>query len=201
MQMALTGRGWNSKLTPSRFSRRGHWGWSPTARVQRGSSQTARCASTEPPQWLAPFMSFHASIFPSLGSGRTVLHCAHRTSTFRACAFCEQEGWSGRSLLVLPSLLVYLSRGWPDWSPTARVQRGESATARCASTGDQQAPSPPLLREQGISTGVIPPLSSWGLCEQEGHLAAPSPSSICHCRTLLLIVLASWPTGSLQTRA
>jgi hypothetical protein len=26
--------------------------------------------------------------------------------------------------------------GWPDWSPTARVQRGESATARCASTGD-----------------------------------------------------------------
>jgi hypothetical protein len=27
--------------------------------------------------------------------------------------------------------------------PTARVQRGESSTARCASTGDHQAPSPP----------------------------------------------------------
>ena len=49
---------------------------------------------------------------------------------------------------------------------------------------------PSSAREQGISTGVIPPLSSWGLCEQEGHLAAPSPSSICHCRSLLLIVVA-----------
>ena len=34
-----------------------------------------------------------------------------------------------------------------------------SEAARCASTEDHQAPSPPLLREQGISTDVIPPLS------------------------------------------
>ena len=33
-------------------------------------------------------------------------------------------------------------------SYTARVQRGPSQAARCASTGDQQAPSPFLLREQ-----------------------------------------------------
>jgi len=28
-------------------------------------------------------------------------YCAHRTSTALSCAFCEQEGWSGRSLLTL----------------------------------------------------------------------------------------------------
>jgi hypothetical protein len=32
---------------------------------------------------------------------------------------------------------------------------------------------------------------SCAFCEQEGHPAAPSPSSICHCRSLLLIVVAS----------
>ncbi len=27
------------------------------------------------------------------GSRRTILHCAHRTSTVLSCAFCEQKGW------------------------------------------------------------------------------------------------------------
>jgi len=56
---------------------------------------------------------------------------------------------------------------------TTRIQRGESAlrqargpelsrgtTARCASTEDHQAPSLPLLREQGINIGVIASLPS-----------------------------------------
>src|SRR4029079_9596975 len=34
--------------------------------------------------------------------------------------------------------------GWPDWSPSARVQRVPSQGARCASTGDQQATLHPL---------------------------------------------------------
>ena len=40
-------------------------------------------------------------IFPTcpMGSSRTILHCAHRTSTVSSCAFCEQEGWSGCSPL------------------------------------------------------------------------------------------------------
>ena len=38
-----------------------------------------------------------------------------------------------------------LQEGGLNWSPTARVQRGESSTARCASTGDQQPPFPPPL--------------------------------------------------------
>jgi len=66
---------------------------------------------------------------------------------------------------------------WPRLPSTVRIERpplhrGSSASkkgtwplpshpseaARCASTEDHQAPSRPLLREQGISTGVIPPL-------------------------------------------
>jgi len=37
-----------------------------------------------------------------------------------------------------------LQEGDLNWSPTARVQRGESATARCASTGDQSGHPHPL---------------------------------------------------------
>ena len=51
-----------------------------------------------------------------------------------------------------------------------------SEAARCASTEDQQASSSPLLREQGIGTGVIPPRLSCAFCEQGGHLAAPTPA-------------------------
>ncbi len=46
-----------------------------------------------------------------------------------------------------------------DGSSTARVQRGLSQAARCASTEDHQAPSPLLF------------------CEQEEHLVAPFPFS------------------------
>jgi len=60
-----------------------------------------------------------------------------------------------------PSNSQCLSSGERPRPPsTARVQRGPSEGARCASTEDHQPPSPPLLREQGISTGVIPPFLS-----------------------------------------
>lgn len=48
-------------------------------------------------------------VFPR-GSRPAVLHCAHGTSTFSSCAFCEQEGLSGGSLPS--SLLVFLSTRW-----------------------------------------------------------------------------------------
>jgi hypothetical protein len=38
---------------------------------------------------------------------------------------------------------IFSLEGGLDWSPTARVQRGPSETARCTSTGDRLAPSPP----------------------------------------------------------
>src|SRR5574341_2266888 len=37
-------------------------------------------------------------------SNPTRLYCAHRTSTVLSCAFCEQEGWSGYSFSITPSL-------------------------------------------------------------------------------------------------
>ena len=53
-----------------------------------------------------------------------------------------------------PSSLLVLSSGvGSDWSSTARVQRGPSEAARCASTEDHQTPSPPP------SNGEYPPAS------------------------------------------
>ena len=51
--------------------------------------------------------------------------------------------------MVPPSLLV-ISQGWglSDLPLRASNRGGESSTAGCASTEDQQAPSPPLFREQ-----------------------------------------------------
>ena len=49
----------------------------------------------------------------------------------------RRQGRSERPKIVLPSSPVYfILRGWPGESPTARVQRGPSQAARCASTGD-----------------------------------------------------------------
>jgi hypothetical protein len=45
--------------------------------------------------------------------------------------------------MILPSLLVYVVQDGPDESSTARVQRGPSEGARCASTGD--SPGHPSL--------------------------------------------------------
>ena len=41
-----------------------------TARVQRGPSDAARCASTETAPMVHPFLSFHASTLSSIGSGQ-----------------------------------------------------------------------------------------------------------------------------------
>ena len=38
---------------------------------------------------------------------------------------------------LAPARLAFIfCKGWPDWSLTARVQRGPSEAARCASKGD-----------------------------------------------------------------
>jgi len=51
-------------------------------------------------------------------------------------------------------------RGGADGSSTARVQRGEPATARCASTEDHQSPAPHLFREQEDGQATLPILPS-----------------------------------------
>ena len=64
------------------------------------------------------------SSLPLHGAAWSILECARRTSTFRVCAFREQE--DGQAAPCVPS-----------------------ETARCASTEDHQAPFPPLFREHG----------------------------------------------------
>ena len=49
---------------------------------------------------------------------------------------------------------IFSLEGGLDWSPTARVQRGESATARCASTGDHLVCPLPLL-DDDLNAAVL----------------------------------------------
>jgi hypothetical protein len=73
-------------------------------------------------------------------------------------------GRRARLQMIPPSSLVISSGMGADRSSTARVQRGPSEAARCASKEDHQASIPLPFREQGIGTGVIPLLiqgSEW----------------------------------------
>ena len=116
------------------------------AAVERGPSEGARYGSKEdhriyPPLILPPGSHASHRRVACLAS-----HCAHRTSTFPSCGFCEQEGHLATphsSLFVIPHFA--LTGGLPVWPPTARVQRAPSERARCASTGGQQATLPFFL--------------------------------------------------------
>ena len=131
---------------------------------------------------------------PSLkGEAKVALDCAHRAtlillndSSKLACFsplewhLCWSHGGRRASsspiINGLPSLLVFCSREGILLDLPLRASNEGLLRPRVARAQEiNRPPSHSLLREQGISTGVIPPLSSWGLCEQEGHLAAPSP--------------------------
>jgi hypothetical protein len=69
-----------------------------SAAVGRGPSEGARSGSTGP-TWVSFFSPRHSPnghlliLLVSLRrSGQVALDCAHRTSTFLSCAFCEQKG-------------------------------------------------------------------------------------------------------------
>ena len=51
-------------------------------------------------------------------------------------------------------LSAFSPEGGLDWSPTARVQRGSSQTARCTSTGDHLV-CPLLLLDDDLNTAVL----------------------------------------------
>ena len=74
------------------------------------------------------------------GVAKAALYCAHRTSTFLSCAFCEQEGQSGHSLSPplreLPHPLFHF-QGQPGRSSIARIERNKySLQARSLSLRD-----------------------------------------------------------------
>jgi hypothetical protein len=77
------------------------------ARVQRGESATARCAGTRDD----PVFPLRAALVSLRRSAQVALYCAHRTSTFRSCAFCEQEGHLAAPPLSFPVALVYPFKG------------------------------------------------------------------------------------------
>ena len=86
-----------------------------------------------------PYRPFRFPIPLCRGVAKAALYCAHRTSTVSLCAFCEQEG--------------HLAAPPPH----------PSEAARCASTEDHQAPSPPFHRGGSASkkgTWPLPPHSS-----------------------------------------
>ena len=69
------------------------------------------------------------------GVAEAALYSAHRTSTVSSCAFCEQEGHLATSFPEFSLFTLFLGGGL-RLSSTARVQRGPSQAARCASTED-----------------------------------------------------------------
>ncbi|TKB67253.1 MAG: hypothetical protein E8D47_05620 [Nitrospira sp.] len=77
--------------------------------------------------------------------------------------------------MILPSSLSPSSGMGADGSSTARVQRGPSEAARCASTEDHQPPAPPLFREQEDDQVALPLLfqSFHGQAVQKGRPARP----------------------------
>ena len=65
-----------------------------TAHIE--GTHSDRAASVSKKDGLAaPFPPFPFSLLLSRGWPEVPFDCAHRTSTFRGCAFCEQEGHSG----------------------------------------------------------------------------------------------------------
>src|SRR6266705_5413981 len=70
----------------------------------------------------------------------------------------EVENWGQATFC---QVLCQLKGGWGR-SPTARVQRGESATARCASTGHQSGRPPSSSGISPFLSGISSHLSARG---------------------------------------
>ncbi len=132
---------------------------------------------------------FQPACVASYCRGQTVLHCAHRTSTFYRARSASKEGIC--PLLPLPLLSCSLSHqeGGLGWSPTARVERPQFHRGRSVSTAIMLLPS--LLAIPGVSAAWLildcaRPTSTFRACalrEQEDDQAAlpksfaPRPSS------------------------
>src|SRR5437016_4489471 len=159
----------------------------PGARDRHGwHSPFSPCAFCEQEGWSGGSLPFQACPFLSSEGcllftriqrgGWCDLHCAHRATTASPWALCEHRDHASCLATPPPSSPISLHEGRLDGLPLARVQRGGSATARCASTEDHQAPSP-LCSKHLLKEVVKAALHcahrattalSWGLCEQGG---------------------------------
>src|SRR5947208_1955693 len=136
----------------------------PGARDRHGwHSPFSPCAFCEQEGWSGGSLPFQACPFLSSEGcllftriqrgGWCDLHCAHRVTTASPWALCEHRDHASCLATPPPSSPISLHEGRLDGLPLARVQRGGSATARCASTEDHQAPSP--LCSKHLLKGVV----------------------------------------------
>ena len=109
--------------------------WSDDLPLRASFSPTHPLTRRDVP--VAQVRGFLFSIPLFRGVAKAALYCAHRTSIID---------------LIYPSNLACSRSGMgADGSSTARVQRGPSEAARCASTEDHQAPSSPFYRARSAS--------------------------------------------------
>ena len=103
----------------------------------RMRSRVARAKRTVPPSIFPPSLPNDRESFCK--GAVAGFYCAHRTSTVSSCAFCEQGSRHDIPPLLLPPPPKDLEQppmGMVRLSSTARVQRGPSQAARCASKED-----------------------------------------------------------------
>ena len=86
-----------SDLSLAHFIRRATWLARNCAPL---FTRPPRCAKTRPFPWRGPLLLFFSPPIPC-ERGLVSSDCAHRTSTFRACAFCEQGRRPNRQLTLL----------------------------------------------------------------------------------------------------
>src|ERR1043165_1196626 len=75
---------------------------------------------------ISPGRVVRFSIPLSEGVAKAALYCAHRTSTFLSCAFCEQGGHLPPHSPSPPISLTLSSRGWPGLVPQLRTSNDHS---------------------------------------------------------------------------
>ena len=103
--------------------------------------------------------------------------------------------------MILPSSLV-ISQGWGLIDLPLRASNEGLLRPRVARAQKIiRLHPPPLLREQGINTGVIPPLLSCAFCEQgSAHLSYSIPAILLADSTVLssniAIVIGPTPPGT-----
>jgi hypothetical protein len=161
---------------------KGGLAFSHRARVQRGESATARCASTGNRQTPFLFLNPFSTELEGVAQGCPLLRATFSPAQPRARrdALLSQASITH---LIDPSKLAcfLLLAGGTHVGLRAAVERGPSQgarsgstgpawvppaypseAARCASTEDHQPPSPPLFREQEDDQAALP-LSNWRL--------------------------------------
>jgi len=121
-----------------KFSR-GWWGLSSTAQLSHPPTPDA------PRRVLAQaraFLFYQSFYTLTQASGRIILYCAHRTSTVSPCAFCEQKGWPGRSLLTLLRPRVARAKRAAPPSPASPPSPTRTLFSALPDTPLQSSPNP-----------------------------------------------------------